>query len=182
MGSLLCDRALKEWAVVVDALAAGDQTVLLRKGGIEDVGGEFRLETDSFVLWPTYLHQDTDWLAPSEAGRLANTLARRPDGDEVLLACYAVVERVDLVPDRAALDRLHGQHIWSSAYLDLRWNYRPELPLYQLTLQVYRLPEPVRRAELPAHRGCRSWVTLEPPISLAGAIPVPARVAATPTR
>jgi hypothetical protein len=36
--------ALKEWAVICQALAEGRQTILLRKGGIAEPGGAFRVE------------------------------------------------------------------------------------------------------------------------------------------
>jgi hypothetical protein len=37
--------AFKEWAVVVDALGRGEQILTLRKGGISEGRGGFRLET-----------------------------------------------------------------------------------------------------------------------------------------
>ena len=49
--------ALKEWAVVVRALATGRQVILLRKGGIEEEPGEFRVEHAEFFLYPTFEHQ-----------------------------------------------------------------------------------------------------------------------------
>ena len=37
--------ALKEWAIICDRLVAGDQAILLRKGGIDEADGpgRFRL-------------------------------------------------------------------------------------------------------------------------------------------
>ncbi|MBI2300855.1 MAG: DUF1802 family protein [Armatimonadetes bacterium] len=168
MSETTCTRALKEWAVVTDALASGDQVILLRKGGIADVGGEFRLESERFALWPTYLHQDTDWLRPDETHRLARTLAARGAEDVVRLAWFAQVDSVLVVPSRASLDDLADEHVWSAAYLDQRWQYRPELPLYLLLLRVSELAGPVTLHETEAQRGCRSWVDFEPPVSLAG--------------
>ena len=42
--------AFKEWAVVCQALAAGRQSVILRKGGIAEEGGIFRPEYKVLVL------------------------------------------------------------------------------------------------------------------------------------
>ena len=36
-------ESLKEWATVVKALEAGDQTVILRKGGILETASGFRI-------------------------------------------------------------------------------------------------------------------------------------------
>ncbi len=41
-------NALKEWATVVKALESGNQTVLLRKGGILETSSGFKLESKSF--------------------------------------------------------------------------------------------------------------------------------------
>jgi len=49
--------AFKEWAIVVDALGRGEQIIILRKGGIAEAGGVFRVEHDRFWLYPTYAHQ-----------------------------------------------------------------------------------------------------------------------------
>jgi hypothetical protein len=163
---MLCPRALKEWAVIVDALGAGDQTILLRKGGIADVGGEFHLESESFCLWPTYLHQDNDLLRPAETARLRASLAAQPSPDEVDVTVWAEVAHIHIVPSRAALDGLADEHIWSAAYLDQRWRYRPDLPLYLLVLRAHRLAHPLRLAESPAYRGCRSWIDFAAPPEL----------------
>jgi len=56
-------NALKEWATVVNALENGDQTVLLRKGGILEDSSGFVVESEKFFLFPTFEHnirkQDT---------------------------------------------------------------------------------------------------------------------------
>ena len=46
-------NALKEWATVVNALENGDQTVLLRKGGILEDSSGFVVESEKFFLFPT---------------------------------------------------------------------------------------------------------------------------------
>jgi hypothetical protein len=171
MQGLLVERALKEWAVVVDAIAAGQQLILLRKGGIDDVGGEFKLETSHFVLWPTYLHQEGDWLGDHHQPRLAASFAARLEGDEVAITTYASVFDILEVPSRSALDALEGEHIWSPEYLDQRWEYRADLPLYLLILRADRLLEPARMTELPAYRGCKSWIDLAAPLHLSGLTP-----------
>jgi len=47
-------NALKEWATVVNALENGDQTVLLRKGGILEDSSGFVVESEKFFLFPTF--------------------------------------------------------------------------------------------------------------------------------
>ena len=55
--------ALKEWAVICDLLLAGEQAILLRKGGVhEGTGpGQFRLEHDRFALFPAWGASESGW-------------------------------------------------------------------------------------------------------------------------
>ena len=60
--------ALKEWASVVEALKEGRQVLLLRKGGIAERRGAFRVEQAAFSLYPTFLHQDKQYIRPEFRG------------------------------------------------------------------------------------------------------------------
>ena len=57
-------ESLKEWATVISALENGDQTVLLRKGGILDVASGFRIESKKCILFPTQEHQEYNHIKP----------------------------------------------------------------------------------------------------------------------
>jgi hypothetical protein len=158
------DMALKEWEVVCDALASGEQSILLRKGGIQEGPGGFSLSHDRFALLPTRLHQNFEMLKPAYRDRV------RPGESEPAsfrLTHAAEIESVEVVPDRAMLDALDDQHIWAEPYLEMRWNYRPERPLYLARLRVTPL---ARAFDLPNTfevAGCRSWVPLPEPLTIA---------------
>ena len=62
-----CQIALKEWAVTVQALARGEQILLLRKGGIHEEGKDFRVIHPEFLLYSTYEHQREDLLKPGQS-------------------------------------------------------------------------------------------------------------------
>jgi hypothetical protein len=66
------------------------------------------------------------------------------------------------------MDRLDAEHIWTSPLIDMRFNDRPENPLYLLLVRAYRLASPVTVDYTPAYAGCKSWVPLEEPISTTG--------------
>jgi hypothetical protein len=70
------------------------------------------------------------------------------------------------------MDEIDDQHVWTDALLDMRFNYRPENPLYLLLVRPYRLATPVTIENTPAYAGCKSWVPLERAVSTAGAAPV----------
>ena len=52
------DRAFKEWAVSCQTMAEGRQILLIRKGGIREESGVFRIHDPEFWLMPTYEHQN----------------------------------------------------------------------------------------------------------------------------
>ena len=59
--------ALKEWAVVVHALLAGEQIVDIRKGGLREDGRRFAVPATRCWLSPTVEHQKPELLAPAYA-------------------------------------------------------------------------------------------------------------------
>lgn len=164
--------ALKEWAVVIEALLEGRQILLLRKGGIADAGGEFRVEHSEFALYPTFLHQDQQYLRPDLRLAFERILREAEPLGRVRIDGYACVGEVIRVWDPAALHKLESFHIWTPAYIDLRCRYKPENPLYLLLLRIHRLARPVEFEETPVYRGCKSWVRLDVEIDTAGAPPV----------
>jgi hypothetical protein len=161
--------ALKEWAVVCEALACGRQILLLRKGGIHDAGGEFELQHRHFLLFPTFVHQDARMLKPSEQQRIE---PRSVEPQHVSITTAGVVSDILQLRDRQQMDALQDEHIWSESMIDMRFRYRPENPLYLLLVRAYRLRAPFLLANTPAYAGCKSWVPLEHPIELGEALPV----------
>ena len=71
-------NALKEWATIVNALENGDQTVLLRKGGILEDSSGFVVESERFFLFPTFEHQEKKHLKPQFYKHLEDALKNKP--------------------------------------------------------------------------------------------------------
>jgi len=161
--------ALKEWAIVCRAMAVGRQVILLRKGGIYEAAGEFELENRQFLFFPTYVHQDLKMLKPAEHVGFEK-LAAEPSRVELGVAG----EVTDILPvaSRAGMDALDGEHVWTKPLIDMRFNYKPENPLYLLLVRARRLAKPVWVENTPAYAGCKSWVPLERAIDVADARPV----------
>ena len=155
------DRAFKEWAVSCQALLDGRQTLLIRKGGIREEGGAFRMNDPEFWLMPTYEHQNAallqpEWLPALDASQAG---ARRPS--EVTLSGYAVVDTIAVARDDAQVLTLVHEHIWNPTYVKMRFDFNPYDPLYLVVLRVYRLSEPLTVPMLAEYDGCKSWVTLD---------------------
>jgi hypothetical protein len=160
--------ALKEWASVCAALGEGRQIILLRKGGIYESAGEFEIEHRQFVLFPTYLHQKAEMLKENERVKLVKVSAE-PENIDISLA--AEITDIVQVSGRAAMDRLTNEHIWAKPLIDMRFNYRPENPLYLLLVRAVRLGRAVTIQNTPAYAGCKSWVPLERGINADNSIP-----------
>jgi len=161
--------ALKEWATVCSALGTGEQIILLRKGGIYESGGEFEIEHRQFLLFPTYLHQKAEMLKPAAQSEL-KPLQSEPD--KIAISLAGEITHIIPMKNRKAMDSLDDQHIWASPLIDMRFNYRPENPLYLLLVRAYRLANAVSIINTPAYAGCKSWVPLDNAIDTTDLTPV----------
>lgn len=164
-------QAFKEWAVICQALAAGKQALLLRKGGLAEPGGEFTLEHTRFWLYPTYFHQQSEGIRPEAHPLLAQAEAVRPPTGRVRLSHFAEVVGAYHIRDLTAALLLAHLHYWSDAVVRQRFAYRTP-GLYVLPVRVWRAPQVWELAETPAYQGCKSWVELERPLPTTGALPV----------
>lgn len=166
-----CDRAFKEWAVSCAAMQSGEQILLVRKGGIREEEGTFTITDKEFFLMPTYEHQDAGLLQPEWVSRLHALQAESRDADKVTIAAYAVVDTILQARDDAQVNALADDHIWNADYVKQRFDFNPYDPLYLLILRVYNLPHPITLDMQAAYVGCKSWVTLDRPISTHNAAP-----------
>lgn len=164
--SIESSHALKEWAIVGQALATNRQIVLLRKGGLLDEDGHFALEHSQFWLLPTWLHQERGLVKAAHQDLWEQT-PRAPDETAKIayLRHFARVERVWKLDENAESALEQVPHIWSTHYLDLRFGYQPDKTLLCAALRVYVADELVRYELRAEDLGCRSWVELASPVS-----------------
>ena len=160
--------ALKEWDFLISALLQGRQALLLRKGGILESENQFELEHPRFLFYPTFIHQDPLHLKPELRQNLPH---ERTEPEKITLRGHAEVAEILEVPSRAQLEQLDDLHIWSPAMLDMRFNYRPEKPLYLVIVRAFTLPKPIEIQNKMEYVGCKSWVTLSEQIDLANSAP-----------
>jgi hypothetical protein len=154
--------ALKEWAVVCRALETGRQILLLRKGGIHESSSGFELEHMQFLLFPTYLHQNLQMLKPEAH---AGFQPHSSEPASITLSSAAEVTDIIQLKRREQMDALEAKHIWTPPLIDMRYNYKPQNPLYLLLVRAYKLATPVTIQNTPGYAGCKSWVPLDRSIS-----------------
>ncbi len=170
MQKILNHSALKEWAGVISALASGQQIVLVRKGGIADA--RFGVEANSFYLVPTWLHQKEHQFKPEMKHHFLETDRVDVDPELIPVEYYAEVAAVHRLEDLEQLQRLEPLVVFTGATIEERYRFRPEQAVHVIALRVYRLPSVSLVKNSEAYRGCRSWLSLDDEISIAGALPV----------
>src|SRR4051812_45939280 len=102
--------AFKEWAGICAKLASGEQSLILRKGGISEENGEFRPEHPRFWLYPTYFHEPEH--------------VERPPPGKVILSTWVEVMAVQYTESLEALLNLKGLHGWTEETVRQRFAYR----------------------------------------------------------
>ncbi|MGQ0795031.1 MAG: DUF1802 family protein [Nitrosopumilaceae archaeon] len=152
-------KALKEWATVVKALENGNQTVLLRKGGILETASGFNVESKKFLLFPTYEHQQHDSLKSQFYGYLSDVRESQPKPDVNNITSYAEVIAESDITDMNKIEELSSFHIWSDSYIRERMNWLPEKPMKAILLKVYKI-EPSQVPVLSEYHGCKSWIDI----------------------
>lgn len=166
------NAALKEWAIVCRALADGRQTLLIRKGGIEEIKAGFQVTHRDFWLFPTYVHQKAADLIPAVRAKFEEVQAAQPPAGAIPFQLYATVEDVVKVMDLDRLRSLEGYHVLSWDCVASRFHYRNKPGVHVMTLRVYRHPNIVRLKNTPDYDGCVSWVDLDEALETEGCTPV----------
>ena len=150
-----CRIALKEWLGICDALSRGRQSLLLRKGGLDERPGGFRPEHEAFWLYPTHVHEAQQGLkAPIEP------LASPSDQESTIaLRSLAVVTDVHQIDRLDVLHELRDFHVWTDETVTRRFHYRTP-GLWALVVRVFPRDQAHHLDEAPELSGCTSWLTL----------------------
>ena len=164
--------ALKEWAVLVDAMIRGDFCAMIRKGGIREQRAGFAVRHDRFLLYPTFFHENSEELAPQVREKLSLSHATQPPAGMLDLTHVAVVRAQWRVTDLESLRAIDGEHGLSWKAVESRFHYRNNPGVHVIAVELFALPKAVRIAEEKRYLGCVSWVELDNEIDLTGALPV----------
>ena len=150
--------AFKEWALVCEALGAGDQSLLLRKGGIAEGKKGFGFEHQEFFLFPTWFHGQL------EKTRLQQAIAVSSEAPDSLTLEYMVaVDWSGFVKDRKKIAQLESLHILHESVIEERFTYDPgdgSQGLHVALVRVYRMEPSIQLPMEKRFGGCRSWIQL----------------------
>jgi hypothetical protein len=147
--------AFKEWHVIVEALGAGEQILILRKGGMAEGRRGFEMKAERFWLFPTHFHEQLAQTKPAAKkffGRLP------PETGRIGLRHFAEVVRQAFISDWAAIARLDPFHLWSEKTIRERFNWAKPPGLHAFAVRVQRVKHPLWLDLTPEMSGCKSWV------------------------
>lgn len=170
--SALERTALKEWAVLCNAMARGELIALVRKGGIREQRAGFSVRHSRFLLYPTYFHEKADELQPRFRSLLARSAMHRPEGGTVALSLVAQVAGVWAVSELERLRLIEGEHglVWGAVESRFRYRNRPGVQV--IAARIRRLAQIVTMPGLRRYQGCVSWVALDEGVDVSAAEPV----------
>lgn len=146
-------NVFKEWALVCEALGAGRQSLLIRKGGIAEGKAGFSFRHSEFFLFPTWFHAQVEKTRLPLAGPLPEE-----SGDEVVLKFAATVEWTRLVSDLEVVNRLREFHILNDSVVAERFHQDETNSVHVAFVRIFRLDPPIRLRNDPKYGGCRSWL------------------------
>lgn len=129
-----CNKAIKEWNAVVEALGKGKQSILIRK---------YASTNREFLLYPTFSYAiKDDYLTMFKEDYQPfveeNVLPLKRD-DEVQIKYYASVEKI-LEKSVGSMGKLNNMHMWTNAHVK---SYLENKKGFVWLLRVYELEEPI---------------------------------------
>jgi hypothetical protein len=146
----------KEWALVCEALGRGEQSIIVRKGGIAEGRDGFSFRYREFFLFPTFFHEQVEKVR----GAAPQVPARR--AGEIEIKFFARLERSFAVTDRVTAAALEPFHILHNEVVRERFDYDEAPGVHVAFVRAYRLAEPWTFPDAQRYGGCRSWVNLPP--------------------
>ena len=152
--------AFKEWALVCEALGNGEQSLILRKGGIAEGRGGFGFDHEEFYLFPTWFHGQIDKI------RKEGVSLPEQAPDIVTISYVATVEWSGRVEEKETLHRLKELHVLDASVIEERFVYDTKSSslggngIHVAFVRVYRLEPPSLLPMEKGFGGCKSWVEL----------------------
>jgi len=150
--------AFKEWHVICDALLSGEQSIILRKGGIAEGRAGFAFQHSAFLLFPTFFHSQYDAVrkdVPAEQRQETNE-----DRQTVEFPGYCRIEGHAVLTDWKEIERLEPFHVWQPSLLRERFDYGNHSALHLAVVKTYKFVSPLQILYEKRFSGCRSWVKI----------------------
>lgn len=152
--------AFKEWALVCEALGSGEQSVILRKGGIAEGKSGFGFDHDEFYLFPTWFHGQIDKVRKEDA------VLPEQAPEQVTVSYAAILEWSGRIDNKEIAHRLSELHVLDASVIEERFIYDTKSGslggngINVAFVRVYRLEPSTTLPMRKEFGGCRSWIEL----------------------
>ena len=144
----------KEWALVCEALGRGEQSILIRKGGLAEGREGFSFKHREFFLFPTFFHEQVEKVRSADV-----ELPSTPEG-RVEIRFFAKLETSCAVTSWEKAAALEPLHILAAEVVRERFAFDDAPGVHVAFLRVFRLRPSWVFPDERRFGGCRSWVTL----------------------
>jgi hypothetical protein len=152
--------AFKEWQVVCDAITSGEQSVILRKGGISEGKHGFQWIHDRFFLFPTLFHEQGQLVRPGQDGGKRPFGQSAESGRAIPFSLYIETKSTGRLTDWDAICELEPFHIWTRDCIRERFQWGDEPGISYAVIRAAVMEEPWVLEDRKAFGGCRSWIGL----------------------
>ena len=145
----------KEWSLVCDALGRGEQSIILRKGGIAEGHEGFSFRHPEFFLFPTFFHE--------QLAKVRIASANLPETPDIItIRWYAKAERALKIDSLGMAESLAPLHILMPEVVRERFGYKDE-GLQVAFVRVFEISPSWILQNEKRFGGCRSWIDLPLP-------------------
>jgi len=163
--------AFKEWAVVVQGMEEGKQTLLLSKEGVKEEDGRLVCEQAEFFLYPTRGFGAAD-IKPDWKPRLGKIEKAAGDPKHVPFRIYGQAEDVVKVTDLEVARQIIPFTVLSDANVEKRFKEGGWEGFYCILVRCYTLAMPMDLTRKEIYEKNPLWVNLETSIFTVGSLPV----------
>jgi hypothetical protein len=155
----------KEWQVICDALASGRQSVILRKGGIHEGRQGFSFAHETFFLFPTRFHAQSEQVREGQV----RPMPEWQPGEMIRITHHVEAFSAVTLTAWEQVAALEPQHIYAEKTVRERFDWEGDgMASGSIHVAHVRVRELAVPWEFPYHAkygGCRSWLSLpEPPV------------------
>lgn len=155
--------AFKEWQLVIDAIASGEQDILLRKGGISEGKFGFQWLHPRFFLFPSLFHEQAQQVVPAADGSSRRWSPREGLAeDDIVFSVYVETVETGRLTDWAEVEKLAPRHIWKEEIVRERFEWGEEPGIAWARIRAWVLDDPWILKDRATFGGCRSWFGLPP--------------------
>ena len=136
----------------------GQQSIILRKGGISEGKHGFQWLHPKFFLFPSYFHEQEKQLNLKQPLESPETPTK--DRDDVEIRLFAKTVRTIEISELKTAEQLAPFHVWKPSVVEERFGWGESQGLSLAIVRVCRLETPWVLKNRTGFGGCRSWLGL----------------------